>query len=151
MLPRKKTNESRFRYRSGTVHVVEGMFSLDVGCVSHGMISHYYLCWYRQARGAPCTPLCCRMARTFSSHRCPSAAFPACPQTASCLLRGRRLPGWEGERRVMCGNVSEIKDRGRKRCICEKGNASESVRGGVERVEVGGEAPCHCTCTNNRK
>lgn len=37
----------------------------------------------------------------------------------------------------MCGNVSEIKDGGRKRCFYEKGNASESVRVGVERVEKG--------------
>lgn len=61
-----------------------------VECVSFsGMIWHY-LCWCHQARGAPCTLLCCRKARTSFSHRCPSAVFPAYPQTASCLLRGRR-------------------------------------------------------------
>lgn len=51
-----------------------------------------YLCWSHRARGEPCTPLCCQKAQTFSSHLHPSAASPAYPQTASCLLGGRMSP-----------------------------------------------------------
>lgn len=158
MLSRKQTNPVSDVLDLGTqvVDAVVGIWDCSnnaarvSGCVSQGTTSHYYLCWFRQARGAPCTPLCCRTARTFSSHQHPSAAFPACPQTASCLLRGRRLPRWEGESRVMCGNVSEIKGGG---CLGGKGgvygwgDASESAWGGVGDE---GETPCHCTCMNNK-
>lgn len=74
------------------------MEELGLLCVLH---SWHYLCWYRQGRAAPYTPLCCQKARTSFWRRCPSAVFPACPQTASCLLRGRRSAGWEGREEGM--------------------------------------------------
>ena len=72
--------------------------------------SSIYLCWCRRAHAAPCTPLCCRTARTSFSHRCPSAAFLACPQTASCLLRGRISPRW-GEREQDHGRIMWVREK----------------------------------------
>lgn len=109
-----------------------------------------YLCWYHQARGAPCTPLCCRTVRTSFSRRCPSAVFPAYPQTASCLLRGRRSPGWEGRKQDNVWVMRVRSQRGEKSgSRCFMGEVIQAVKkrwGGGE-----GEVPCHRTCMNNRE
>lgn len=104
-----------------------------------------YLCWYHQARGAPCTPLCFQTAQTSSSHPCPSAVFPACPQTASCLLRGRRLPKWERERKWV-DNV-----RLQRRAKSGSRYVTGEMMQAVEKEEKSREVPCHRTCINNRQ
>lgn len=52
---------------------------------NHPFLAH--LCLYHQDRGVLCIRRCSQKVRTFSGCPRPFAAYPACPQTASCLLQ----------------------------------------------------------------